>query len=151
MIKPILLVLTERFDDMMFVSLQVILEELGHDVIICSRENGTAKGENSSVMTVALSEALDQNEEYSAIILIDGSDFSDWEFLNNVIIQFISLNKIIGFSVTSKVLLAKMGFNVNQTENKIIHQDNLLYLADTSESENFANKIHQLISSINNK
>jgi hypothetical protein len=151
MVKSILIVLTENFDDMMFLSSQVILEELGHDIIICSRENGTAKGENSSVMTVALSEALKQNEEYSGIILIDGSNFSDWELLNNALNQFNSQNKIIGFSIKSKSLLAKMGFEINQTDNKIIYQDNLLYLADASEIENFVNKFHQIISSVNTK
>ena len=45
--KPILLVLTDDFDDMMFVSSQVILEEHGHDIIICAKNNGIAKGKNS--------------------------------------------------------------------------------------------------------
>ncbi len=144
--KSILLILTENFDDMMFLSAQVILEEYGHDVIICSHHNGTAKGKNSSVMTVALSDALDQKEEYAGIVLIEGSDLSNWETLKNVLNQFNSENKVIAFSVSSKDLIDSIGLEINQLDGGIIQSDNLLYLHDISLAESFTKKFHTIIS-----
>lgn len=144
--KSILLVITENFDDMMFLSAQVILEEFGHDVIICSHNNGTAKGENSSVMTVALSEALDQKEDYAGIILIEGSDLLNWDSLKSVLNQFNTENKVIAFSESSKDLMISIGIETNHLRGDIVQSDNLLYLHDVSLAENFVKQFHSLIS-----
>ena len=105
-----------------------------------------SKGENSSVMTVALSEAIEQKEEYSGIVLIEGSNFIDWKLLNTVLNRFSSERKIIGFSASFKPLLAKIGIDISPFDKETTYQDNLVYLADLSQIENFIQIFHQNIS-----
>ena len=97
-------------------------------------------------MTVALSEALEHTGDYAGIILIEGSNFSDWNFLTNLLDKFNSQKKIIGFSASSKPLLEKIGFEINQLDNEIIQEDNLIYLQDVSKAETFGHKFHEIIS-----
>jgi hypothetical protein len=144
-VKSILLVLTENFDDMMFLTSQVILEEKGYDVIICSIKNGTAKGQDSSVMTVALSEAINQREEYDAIVLVDGSDFSNWDLLTQTLDDFNTSHKVIGFTPSSKMLVERLNFDFNSLTNNITVQDNLVYLSNLDDAENFVEEIGQLL------
>lgn len=140
MIESVLLVLTEKFDDMMFLASQVILEEQGIDVIICSTDNGIAKGQDTSVMTVALSEALDQDVDYAGIILIHGSDFTNWQFLNEVLDNFNANNKTIGFTPSSLDLVKNFDFDFNNPNEGIDVQNNLIFLSDLDLSENFVEK-----------
>ncbi|MCE7736229.1 MAG: hypothetical protein GPJ54_15210 [Candidatus Heimdallarchaeota archaeon] len=140
MVESVLLVLTEKFDDMMFLASQVILEEQGIDVLICSTNNGIAKGQDTSVMTVALSEAMDQEMDYAGIILIHGSDLSNWNFLIETLNNFNAEGKIIGFTSSSLDLIRNFDFNFNNLNEGIDVQNNLIYLSDLDLSENFAEK-----------
>lgn len=137
MVESVLIVLTEKFDDMMFLASQVILEEQGVDVLICSTGNGIAKGQDTSVMTVALSEAINQETDYAGIILIHGSDFTNWNFLNEVLDNFNARLKIIGFTPSSLDLVRNYDFNFNNPNEGIDVQNNLVYLSNLDLSEKF--------------
>ena len=146
MTKSVLLVLTDNFDDMMFLTSQVILVEHGVDVLVCSIENGTAKGENSSVMTVALSEAIKQQIDYDGIIMIHGSDFTNWDFLYGVLDKFNANRKLIGFTYSSIDLIRKYHSNLYKSNKGVNTHNNLVYLSDLELSEDFVNKFAEMLS-----
>ena len=138
MVGSVLLVITENFDDMMFLSSQVILEEQGVEVLICSIENGIAKGQDSSVMTVALSEALEQQIDYAGIILVHGSNFTNWNLVKDVLDNFYAKEKIIGFTSSSLDLVKNYQFDFQNSSEGITIQKNFIYLSDLDLSEKFA-------------
>ncbi|MHA2403345.1 MAG: hypothetical protein ACXADH_10180, partial [Candidatus Kariarchaeaceae archaeon] len=73
MTGTILLVVTNGFNDMAFLSCQVILEERGNDIIVVSENAGTVRGTDTSVMAVSLEDALSQDETYICIVVTGGS------------------------------------------------------------------------------
>lgn len=146
MVVSVLLVLTENFDDMMFLASQVILEEHGFDTLICSIENGTAKGQDSSVMTIALDEVISQKVDYGGIILIHGSNFENWPLLNEVLDDLNFKNKLIGFSSSSLKLISKYGYVMKDSNERIVIHNNFIHLTDLDSSENFAEKFVKILS-----
>lgn len=146
MAGTILLVITEGFNDMAFLSCQVILEEQGNDVIITSKKNGTSKGGDTSVITVSLSEALDQNEEYAGLIIVGSNDLSGWDTLESTLKSFYLDNKVIGIIGNAVDLLPKVGITYNKSGGlPFIVENNLLIMLEPDESEAFAEKLALMI------
>ncbi|MHA2252005.1 MAG: DJ-1/PfpI family protein [Candidatus Kariarchaeaceae archaeon] len=138
MVGTILLVLTEGFNDLIFLSCQVILEENGNDVIIVSKMNGACKGEDSSVITVSLDDALKQNEYYSAIVVVGGNNITNWEVLEKTIQNFHQEKRILGFVGETIDLLG--------TNNTLISEfTNIIHMLENDDAEQFAEKIAMMI------
>ena len=116
MVGTILLVLSQNFDDMLFLSCQVILEEAGNDIIVASIDKGTAKGSDTSVMTVSLKEALTQNLSYVALIVIGGSGIDEWDDLIRTMLDFQGNNKLIGLNSSVEKLLGHLNIEIEHTQ-----------------------------------
>lgn len=148
MASTILLLLTEGFDDMAYLSNQVILEEAGNDVITASRSSGAIKGKTSSVMTVSMEEALSQDISYKALILIGGNTLSSVPELSETITQFKDGNKIIGAIGTGVDVLTSTGkFGDLSNDSQIVVSDNTISMKIPENSEEFAEKLVTMIKS----
>ena len=147
MAGTILLVLTKGFNDMAFLSNQVLLEEANHDVIICSKTNDAIKGQESSVMTVSLSEALNQNVNYSAMVVIGGKDLENWSFLGEVINKFHREKKLIGAIGNDSIqALKNAGLSYQfSSDDVVVISENVITLFDSEDFEQFVDKLTQLI------
>ena len=140
MVGTILLALSEGFDDMAFLSCQVILEENSYDVIISSSEGGAIKGIDSSVISVTLDEALSQKINYSGIILVGGKNL-EWERLRETIRSYENMNKKIGAIAEGINVLMKLFANTNySSDTKVIVDDNIITLLNPENSEIFADR-----------
>lgn len=134
----ILLVVEEGFDDMSLLTCQVILEENGNDIIICSKEAGAVKGEESSVMTVDLSEAITQNINYDAIIVLGGASTGKWELLSSTLVKFENESKLIGAISNGIEQLKHAGIDRNLSSSAEITIDRkVISLSDPTEVEKF--------------
>ncbi len=147
MIGTVLLVLNEGFDDFAFLSCQVIFEEHNFDIIIASIKNSTCKGIDNSVITVSLEEALRQNIDYRAIVIVGGKNLENWELLENVINEFKSNNKAIGGIKEGVKIIKKILPEVEVSDNnKPIENQNVITLMDPDGSEEFAESFVKIIS-----
>lgn len=146
MANTILLLLTEGFDDMAYLSNQVILEEAGNDVITASHSSGAIKGATSSVMTVSIDEALSQDISYKALILIGGDNLTDIPNLVDIITQFKKDNKIIGAIGSGVDVLASTGeFSELSSDSEIIVSNHTISMKIPKNSEEFAEQVVSLL------
>jgi len=145
MAGTVLLVITEGFDDMAYLSNQVILEEAGNDVIPVSGESGALKGETSSVMTVSISDALSQDIPYVAMILIGGNGLQNINELEAMVTEFHQDGKIIGAIGSGIEILKKVGINSVSDDGNILMEGNIITMKIPERSEEFAEKLAGLI------
>lgn len=141
----VLLVLSENYDDMAFLSCQVILEENGHDVIISSKDRGTIKGETSSVIAVSLNTALDQQIDYSALILILSENAEIYNELIDTIKLFNSNSKFIVSVFSSIKALELADISIN-SDNELNEKNKIILLQDLNKTEEFFEYIAKKIS-----
>lgn len=140
MVGTILLVLSEGFDDMAFLSCQVIMEENSYDVIVSSSEGGAIKGTDSSVISVAFDEALSQEINYSGIILIGGKNL-EWGRLGEEIRSYENTGKKIGAIAEGTNVLKNLFTNTNySSDTNVIVDDNIITLFNPENSEIFADR-----------
>ncbi|MCY3411404.1 MAG: hypothetical protein INQ03_07200 [Candidatus Heimdallarchaeota archaeon] len=141
-----IIVLGEGYDDMSLLSCQVILEENSTDVIISSLINGAVKGEDSSVMAVSFQEAMKQEVEYSALIVLGGKNIENWDLLNSAIRKFNDEGKIVagiqnGIDVI-KGVLPDCSYSVDSS---IIEDTNIITLFDSESVEIFAERLAEIL------
>ena len=141
----VLLVLTNKFDDMAFLTSQVILEENSFDVIIASKERGTCRGVDTSLMTVSLEDALNQSIQYSGLILVGGEGMEDWDLLNQTILNFTELSKPIGVITDTVSLLPNYSIVKEQVSGTITHFENILFLSQVDDAEEFIEQFINLL------
>lgn len=141
MTGTVLLVLNEGFDDFAFLSCQVIFEENNKDVIIASKDAGTIKGIDSSVITVALNDALSQEIGYSGFVLIGGEHLEGWDDLEKVIREMSGKGQTCGFVAQGiKYATGLLGANFS-TDKQVCVDGNIVSLLDPENSEEFAETI----------
>ena len=142
----LLIVLNEGFDDMSLLACQVILEENGNDVIISSKVNGTIKGDDSSVITVSLEEALNQGEDYKGIIVIGGNDLNGWSLLDECITKMHGEKKIIGGVEKGVEIISKNIADIPLSNSSdIVNEGNVITLLNPENVENFAEELVKLV------
>lgn len=142
----VLLVLTEGFQDMALISNQVILEESNNDVIIASRSNSAIKGQESSVMTVSLQEAMEQDMEYAALLIIGGNSISGWSELHQVVTQFQSRSAILAAVSSGIDVLVEAGITEEVSHDGTIKQSGqVITLKDIDNVESFSELLASLI------
>lgn len=141
----VLLVLTNKFDDMAFLTSQVILEENSYDVIIASKESGTCKGVDTSLMTVSLEDALNQSIQYSGLILVGGEGIQDWPLLNQTIQNFTEMSKPIGAITHTISLLPNHSQIRERVSGSITHFQNILFLNKIDDAEEFVGQFIKIM------
>ena len=140
MVGTILLVLSEGFNDMAFLSCQVILEESNYDVIVTSNEGGAIKGEDSSVISVSFDEALSQKIDYSGLVLVGGKNL-EWNKLSETIRSYKDLGKKIGAIAEGTNILQGLFSNINHSsDTNVIVDNNIITLFNPNNSENFVDR-----------
>lgn len=145
MTGTVLLILTTNFDDMAFLSCQVILEENSFDVIVASKERGTCRGGETSLMTVALEDALNQDIEYLGLVLIGGDDFTNWELVKQTVNEFQTKNLWIGSVTNTQNLI--LGSEQTDTSEPITVINKTVYLNSLDFAEQFAEQFAELLNS----
>lgn len=71
----VLILVSSGYSGLTYITFDVILKEFSHDVVVASDENGTVKGDDdSSVLTVSFSEALEHLEDYIGFVVLGSSD-----------------------------------------------------------------------------
>jgi len=139
MVGTILLILTEGYDDMAYLSSQVILEEAGNDVISASPQGGALKGETSSVMTVTIEEALSQEINYIALVIVGGSKLATIPNLSTIVSQFNTDGKVIAAFDTGISALQSAGITDGLSNDaQLIKSDNILTMKTPQDCESFA-------------
>ena len=138
MVETILLVLTEGFNDLIFLTCQVILEENGNDVIIVSKMNGACKGEDTSVITVSLDDALKQNEYYSAIVAVGGNNITNWDLLEKTVQSFHKEKRILGLVGSTIDFLGTDSASISEFTN-------VIHMSETDDAEQFAEQLASMI------
>lgn len=141
MTHSVLLVLNENFDDMMFLTSQVVLEENDCDVIICSDESKTVKGETSSVMTVSLENALKQDVEYDAIVVVGGNNLTNWDLLKQTVGEFHNKGKLVATISEMMPLLSSTNASLTNSSDSFVYNDGILILNDLSKCEEFVDEV----------
>ena len=146
MVGTILLFVTEGYDDMAYLSTQVILEEAGNDVISVSPDGGALKGETSSVMTVPLEEAISQNINYAAIVLVGGNQILDNSSIKNLVSNHLTTDSIIAALDTGVDLLHSLHIDQELSiDTNIISSGKFLSLKVPENCEEFAEKLVNMI------
>ncbi|MDH5400864.1 MAG: DJ-1/PfpI family protein [Candidatus Heimdallarchaeota archaeon] len=142
----ILLVLEEGFNDLSFLTIQTLLEENSHDIIISSSKSDAIKGIESSVMTVSLDDALNHEIDYKAIILVGGNSLNNWDLLNETLKKFSNENKLIGAVENGVSVLQELGLsNIISTGDDVIFDNSILSLGKPENIENFVERLISLL------
>jgi putative intracellular protease/amidase len=143
MVGTIILVLSEGFDDMAFLSCQVILEESNYDVIVTSEEGGAIKGEDSSVISVSFDEAFSQNIDYSGLIIVGGRNI-EWNRLDDTLRSYKDLGKKIGaIAEGTNILQSLFTNNKFSSDSNVIVDNNIITLFNPDNSESFVDQFVQ--------
>jgi putative intracellular protease/amidase len=143
MTGTLLLVVTNGFNDMAFLSCQVILEERGNDIIVVSENAGTVRGTDTSVMAVSLEDALSQDEAYICIIVTGGSGILQWELLKDTVNSFTQAGKVVGLIGEAKGIIT--GGELVSSLDPIAVEQNMIILNDIDSSERFAEKLAEML------
>jgi putative intracellular protease/amidase len=143
MTGTILLVVTNGFNDMAFLSCQVILEERGNDIIVVSENAGTVRGTDTSVMAVSLEDALSQDETYICIVVTGGSNLLQWELLKDPVNAFTQAGKVVGLIGDAKGIIS--GGELVSSLDPIAVEQNMIILDDIDSSERFAEKLAEML------
>ena len=140
MVGTILLVLSDGFDDMAFLSCQVVMEENNYDVIVASKEGGAIKGMDSSVISVSFDEALSQKINYLGLVLVGGKNL-EWKSLDETIRFYKNSGKKIGAIAEGTKILQGMFDNIKYSiDTNIIVDNNIITLYNPENSETFVDQ-----------